>query len=457
MQVPAVPLVPLDASEPIAAACLVSNASQRYGVSLQILQNPPATHSARFVPSRGSHQPRQSLQRATSFRKVFAPQSGRTPRSPFSTMAFVTSVPVLTTRRRAAASTKRYASPVAIAKKPEPPKDFSPPSPRPFYVRPDRAIDIAQASASQLLRTYAGAFVEGYRLKSEDGKLVEYSATLPKSKPDIPLRLFEFEACPFCRKVREAVSILDLDVLVFPCPKGGVLYRQFVKQIGGKTQFPYLQDPNTEFSGYESDDIIKYLYKTYGPSNARIPFVLSNAGTFSAGLAATLRRGRGRARSPKTVPAAEPLELWGYEASPFVRLVRETLADLELPYYLHTTARGSVKRAELKELVGRFQVPYLVDPNTDIAMFESAEICEYLRATYGADAAGAVKEPEAGTAFMPGDPWYKEPADEQTAEPQVKAAPVPEQSLNPQVETDEVLEQYCEQNPDSDECRVYED
>lgn len=28
------------------------------------------------------------------------------------------------------------------------------------------------------------------------------------------------------------------------------------------------------------------------------------------------------------------------------------------------------------------QVPYLVDPNTEVQMFESAEIVEYLQATY---------------------------------------------------------------------------
>nr|GMC95510.1 Thioredoxin-like protein [Ipomoea batatas] len=32
--------------------------------------------------------------------------------------------------------------------------------------------------------------------------------------------------------------------------------------------------------------------------------------------------------------------------------------------------------------VGHFQVPYLEDPNTGVQMFESAEIVEYLRATY---------------------------------------------------------------------------
>eukprot|EP00178_Gracilaria_changii_P016641 TRINITY_DN47918_c0_g1_i1.p1 TRINITY_DN47918_c0_g1~~TRINITY_DN47918_c0_g1_i1.p1 ORF type:complete len:359 (-),score=51.62 TRINITY_DN47918_c0_g1_i1:1592-2668(-) len=358
-------------------------------------------------------------------------------------MAFVTSLPLLRVQRRALTTSKRLVTPVATATKPEPPSNFSPPKPRRFYIRPDKAVDIAQGSVGQLLRAYAGALVEGYRLKTEDGKLVEYSATLPKSKPTIPLRLFEFEACPFCRKVREAITMLDLDVLVFPCPKDGVLYRQFVKDTGGKAQFPYLVDPNTDFSGYESNDIIKYLYSTYGPSGGRVPLVISNAGTLSAGLAASLRRGRGRSRPKKTVPAAKPLELWGYEASPFVRLVRETLSELELPYFLHTTARGSVKRAELKELVGRFQVPYLVDPNTDIAMFESAEICEYLRATYGPDASGAVESPEKDMAFVPGDAWYKEI--------------VVEKSLDPQMEKDEVLEEYCKDNPESDECRVYED
>lgn len=253
--------------------------------------------------------------------------------------------------------------------------------------------------------------------------------------------------------------MLDLDVLVFPCPKGGTLYRQYVKENGGKAQFPYLVDPNTDFAGYESNDIIEYLYRTYGPTDARVPFVLSNASTISAVFAARLRRARGRDRVKKIVSASKPLELWGYEGSPFVRLVREALSEHELPYYLHTTARGSVKRAELKELVGRFQVPYLTDPNTGVSMFESAEICEYIRATYGPDASGAVEAPPMETTFMPGDPWDKEPATEQ--EPETDQEPgtdaKPEPSLNPEMEKDETLEKYCEENPESDECRVYED
>jgi len=33
------------------------------------------------------------------------------------------------------------------------------------------------------------------------------------------------QGCPFCRKVREAASILDIDVLFYPCPAGGPTWR----------------------------------------------------------------------------------------------------------------------------------------------------------------------------------------------------------------------------------------
>lgn len=340
----------------------------------------------------------------------------------------------------------------ATATGPKPPKDFTAPKPKYFTVRPDRALDIVTGSAGFAVRLGTGAFVEGYRVKSESGKLVEYSSTLPTAKPKLPLRLFEFEACPFCRKVREAVSMLDLDLLVFPCPKDGKVYREYVKSTGGKAQFPYLEDPNTDYASYESDDIIRYLYKTYGPASGVVPPVIGSASAVFAGLAQSFRSGKGRSRKAKTIPAKIPIELYGYEPSPFSKIVRETLCELELPYYLHTTARGSVKRAELKERVGRFQVPYIVDANTGVEMFESAEICEYLMSTYGPKADGAVVTPEAGTVFMPGDAYGDVEVEAKATEQEAV-----EKSLDPQPVKDEVLEEYCEENPESDECRVYED
>ena len=82
-------------------------------------------------------------------------------------------------------------------------------------------------------------------------------------RPTEPLALYEFEACPFCRKVRETLSVLDLDAMVYPCPKGGPRYREEVKRRGGKAQFPYLVDPNTGTAMFESADIVRYLDATY--------------------------------------------------------------------------------------------------------------------------------------------------------------------------------------------------
>ena len=78
----------------------------------------------------------------------------------------------------------------------------------------------------------------------------------------------------------------------------------------------------------------------------------------------------------------QPLELYSFEASPFSRIAREALSSLELPYWLHNVGRGSEKRPAFAERAGKVMVPYLVDPNTGTAMFESADIVRYLQATY---------------------------------------------------------------------------
>jgi glutathione S-transferase len=74
--------------------------------------------------------------------------------------------------------------------------------------------------------------------------------------------------------------------------------------------------------------------------------------------------------------------LYGFEASPFCRLVREALCELELPYLLHNVAKGSPKREAFVSRSGKMQVPYLIDRNRGVEMFESAEILDYLDATY---------------------------------------------------------------------------
>ena len=92
-------------------------------------------------------------------------------------------------------------------------------------------------------------------------------------RPAQPLELYDFEACPYCRKVREALSILDLDAIVRPCPKGGRRFRLEVERRGGKQQFPYLIDPDCGLALYESDAIVRHLFERYG--NGRVPLALS--------------------------------------------------------------------------------------------------------------------------------------------------------------------------------------
>jgi glutathione S-transferase len=200
-------------------------------------------------------------------------------------------------------------------------------------------------------------------------------------RPSRPLELYEFEACPYCRKVREALSILDLEAIVYPCPKGGPTFRPHVREQGGRELFPYLVDPNSGKAMYESSDIVAYLFAEYG--DGRVPLalgagVLTDASSIASGL---WRLGGGsryrRARAPE-----QPLELYSFEASPFCRIAREALTSLELPYHLYNVATGSARREAFTARSGRMMVPWLADPNTGVEMFESAEIVAYLETTY---------------------------------------------------------------------------
>jgi glutathione S-transferase len=200
------------------------------------------------------------------------------------------------------------------------------------------------------------------------------------ARPTTMLELYEFEACPFCRKVREALSVLDLDVLIKPCPKGGTRFRPEAIERHGKAMFPLLIDANAGVAMYESDAIIEHLHTRYG--SGRISAHLTGPQTLAlSSLASVARSGKGQRARPSRQPE-QPLELWGYDVSPYSRLPREVLCELELPYIQHNIARGSAARPAFKEMTGKLQFPYLRDANTGTEMFESDAICAYLEKTY---------------------------------------------------------------------------
>lgn len=204
----------------------------------------------------------------------------------------------------------------------------------------------------------------------------------PGARPSAPLELFEFEACPFCRKVRETLSELDL-VYVARTAARGSAKREIVEAAGGRVLFPYLVDPNTGAAMYESEDIIDYLHDRYGRGRPRALRWLSPLNTVSAAVASAARpRGR-EVRRPRPDQPAALLELYNFEASPFCRKVREALAALDLDYLVRNVAKKSARRPELVARGGKMMVPYLVDPNTGVEMYESDDIVAYLEATYG--------------------------------------------------------------------------
>ncbi len=231
------------------------------------------------------------------------------------------------------------------------------------------------------------------------------SAKPAASKPIKTLELYEMEGCPYCRLVREALTELDLDAIIYPCPKNGERYRPQVMAIGGKAQFPFLVDSNTGEQMFESMDIVKYLFATYGERSLPLKWRVGRLQTLGSMFASATRLGQG-IKARESSPLAKNLELYSFENSPFARPVREKLCELEIPYVLRSAGRNSARdwmppvlrdvlsiepgtalenRQALYDRAGRVAIPYLIDPNTDIEMFESADILEYLEETYAAN------------------------------------------------------------------------
>ncbi|OAY23962.1 uncharacterized protein LOC110607003 isoform X1 [Manihot esculenta] len=201
------------------------------------------------------------------------------------------------------------------------------------------------------------------------------------------LQLFEFETCPFCRRVREALTELDLSAEVYPCPKGSVRHREMVRNFGGKEQFPFLVDPNTGISMYESGDIVKYLFQQYGKGRSPSMGLLEST-LFTGWVPTILRAGRGMTKweRARPDPPSEKLELFSFENNQYARIVREALCELELPYILQNVGAGSHRTNLLLELSGSQEVPFLVDPNTGARIGSYKNILAYLFTTYSAAA-----------------------------------------------------------------------
>lgn len=293
------------------------------------------------------------------------------------------------------------------------PKDFEIPEPKPLTVADGNYGNALTGSLGLALRLGAGVFVAGWQPTASatsssatnsdagaDTSAGNWPGTLGVFKdgsslvetfkrPTSPIIIYEYEGSPFCRKVRDACVHLDLTVEYRPCPIARYGWSDdLAERTDGKRTVPFMIDPNAPKGSpaegmFESDDIINYLFETYG-NNSPIPFQLKGVfSVLSAGFAALARgyagskpftNGEGGVCSVYDLSKLKALTLYGYEASPFVKPVREALCSLGLKHVMVNCGRGSMNRNKLYAKTGTFQVPYLEDPNTGIEMFESSDI-----------------------------------------------------------------------------------
>jgi glutathione S-transferase len=287
------------------------------------------------------------------------------------------------------------------------PDGFVVPEPKPLTIAEGTdMVEFGKSSLSLAARLGTGAFTLGwkidsiffddpekYSLKLGPLSIRDSSTVLDKApRPSKPLILYQYDGSPFCKRVREMINLLDLTVEYRPCPgaRQGAFSDELFERTGRRT-VPYLVDPNTGFELFESGDQIEYLLNNYGPPASEFdrkalwPITFEAFSITTSTIVAILRGFPGSKRQANARPdneRMEPLELWGYESSPFVRPVREKLDALCLPHVMVSCSRGSANRDRMVTKTGRFQVPFLVDPNTGLELFEGNEIVKYLDAVY---------------------------------------------------------------------------
>ncbi|KAL5982880.1 hypothetical protein ACLOJK_016958 [Asimina triloba] len=235
-------------------------------------------------------------------------------------------------------------------------------------------LEVATSSLSTLARLPWGS-------RTKPGTSNNQEAT---QNPPAYLQLFEFEACPFCRRVREAMTELDLSAEGQRTKQGKTVSHEEYPGISLPVllMFPFLVDPTAGISMYESGkssscniphakklitfvltllsldcEIVKYLYQQYGQGRKPSAGLLEST-LFTGWMPTILRAGRGLTlwgRAKSELPPKK-LELFSYENNPYARIVREALCELELPYILRNVGEGSSNSNSLLQTSGSKEV-----------------------------------------------------------------------------------------------------
>ena len=244
------------------------------------------------------------------------------------------------------------------------------------------------------------------------------SAVRSRPAPRPQLTLYEYEASPWCRRVRETLCVLDLEADVRPCPRATLrvegaysstsVYKPEVREAGGRLLFPFLVDHTAGVALNQSAAIVEHLWTAYGTDVVERPAVdrwlngrpaldverialeasllpkLVDFVLLAAPSGARPWAHCGLFEAPVAKRPERPLLLHACEPEPGCRLVREKLCMLQLPY-------------RHKPRPAAAPLPHLEDPNTGWSSFGAPQALEYLEAEYQA---GPPPSP-VGTLFAP--------------------------------------------------------
>ena len=221
----------------------------------------------------------------------------------------------------------------------------------------------------------------------------------PSTAPKKLLVIYDRENDPDCRLLRELLTELQLDALIQPCPVGG---KRYARKLPPGAQLPYLIDRDLGQSVDGLHACMEHVLQHYAHSSRGAGLLGSWPMRLSSSLASALRGAAGLHAQASNVPR-KPLELYSFESSPYSRLVRERLCELELPWILRSFGKEQLadwgppnlrftlkpwapkpggRREHMLADTGKAQVPYLIDRNAKVELFESAAILEHLDRCY---------------------------------------------------------------------------
>jgi glutathione S-transferase len=78
----------------------------------------------------------------------------------------------------------------------------------------------------------------------------------------------------------------------------------------------------------------------------------------------------------------KPITLWGHDSGPNAWKVAMILEELNVPYDFKMISFPDMKKEQYEKINPNGRVPAIEDPNTDITLWESGAIIEYLVETY---------------------------------------------------------------------------